>query len=182
MLHGMVLVGCDVWRLSMGKKSKKENSESGGGYFSTMAVSLVLILFAVVGGFLFSQQQQPSSPSPIAIKTKPSVLSSNPLNEIPTYDEYIALSQKNNWRPHDPILKLLETSKRYSQSIDVTNRTRTMELIQFSNQELQFLLSVLMKSTDRSIDLTEVFFDGLEGIHRGLFHVEKQILQNTPER
>jgi cytoskeletal protein RodZ len=135
-------VGCDVWRFSMGKKSKKENSESGGGYFSTVAVSLVLLLFAVVGGFLFSQQQQPSSPSPIASKTKPSVSSPNPLNEIPTYDEYIALSQKNNWRPHDPILKLLETSKRYSQSIDVTNRTRTMELIQFSNQELQFLLSV----------------------------------------
>lgn len=39
-----------------------------------------------------------------------------------------------------------------------------------------------MKSSHHNIDLTNLFFDSIEGIHRSLYHIEKQILQNNKER
>lgn len=48
--------------------------------------------------------------------------------------------------------------------------------------ETDFLLSVLKKSTHKQIDLSEVFFEALEGVHRSLFHVQKQILQTDSSR
>jgi hypothetical protein len=48
--------------------------------------------------------------------------------------------------------------------------------------ETDFLLRVLKKSSHRKIDLSEVFFEALEGVHRSLFHVQKQILQTDGSR
>jgi hypothetical protein len=209
------MIGMVASKAAMAKKGPKRVHSGGGGHGEVISITITVIVafFGILIIFLFYQQQQnimtssftilPSSP-PLTTSTTPltiqsNSLSMNPLHNIPTYHEYITLSQQNHWTPpHDPILKILEISKRYSQLFEINNRTRTFEFFQLNNQELDFLLKVLRKSSEeekgkgkekeeteeriKDIDLTEVLFESLEGVHRALFHIEKQILQNYNER
>ena len=119
-----------------------------------------------------------------SLPSQPSqTINENKFKDIPNYEEYLELAKKNHWIPIDPIEKLSEISLQYSQIFSYQNYSQTNELLKLLHSESQFLFSVLKKSSHRQkIDLTKLFFDSIEGIHRGLYHIEKQILQNNKER
>jgi hypothetical protein len=121
----------------------------------------------------------------VATKETTSILttsSEDSSQQIPTYNEYLALAKQNKWSPTDPVMKLMEISHQWSQLINLQNMSQTYEVLKLMNFEIQFLTQIFMKSNDHLIDLTEIFHDSLEGIHRSIYHLEKQILQYQQER
>jgi hypothetical protein len=177
--------------LKMSRKVKKTNISS----LSTSYVSLpttLAIIFIIVAIFLARYFTFPSDssstttpPSSVATKETTSILttsSEDSSQQIPTYNEYLALAKQNKWSPTDPVMKLMEISHQWSQLINLQNMSQTYEVLKLMNFEIQFLTQIFMKSNDHLIDLTEIFHDSLEGIHRSIYHLEKQILQYQQER
>lgn len=130
-----------------------------------------------------SSSTSPSAPSMESPQhSSSSSSSSSSMTDIPSYDEYIVLAKQHNWTPVDPLQKLKDISYKLSQVINLYNSSQTHEYMKLMSQEVQFILQVLIKSTNQTFDLTEIFFEGFEGIHRALYHLEKQVLQRNKER
>jgi hypothetical protein len=173
----------------MSRKGKTANisllSNSRVSHSTTLAIiaTVVAIFVAIYFTSSLSQSNPSSSPatsSPHPTETKISSIPSREKDSpegIPAYDEYILLAQQNKWSPTDPVMKLMQISHQWSQLINLQNMSQTYEVIKLMNYELQFLTQVFMKSNDHLIDLTSIFHDSLEGIHRSIYHLEKQILQ-----
>lgn len=176
----------------MAKKLKSGNASSSKRESSLPIPIILAISITIIGISLSllnnynwgrsSESSLSSPPSTPSFPSNPSTLPDKTADTIPTYDEYLILAKQHHWIPSDPLQKLKDVSYKSSQIINLYNSTQTHEYMKLISQEVQFLLQVLIKSTNHTFDLTEIFFESLEGIHRTFYHLEKQLLQHNKER